>query len=107
MNIHSDNMPTFLPEDTNMFSSYEQQAGLLIFAEMEAFLSWGKQEQVLLLMLCIEKQTLDFSWDLKKKSVFYSISVSEFFLSVGGTETRTSHLDFYLNYTDACIIASQ
>ena len=72
-----------------------------------AFLSWGKQEEVLLLILCIEKQTLDFSWDLKKKSVFYSISVSEFFLSVGGTETRTSHLDFYLNYTDACIIASQ
>lgn len=108
MNIHSDNLLTFLPEDTNMFSSYEQQAGLLIFAEMEAFLSWGKQEEVLLLMLCIEKQTLDFSWDLKKKiPLLFHLRASEFFLSVGRTETRTSHLDCYLSYIDACIIASQ
>ena len=82
MNIHSDNLLTFLPEDTNMFSSYEQQAGLLIFAEMEAFLSWGKQEEVLLLMLCIEKQTLDFSWDLKKKNPSFIPSQSEWVLSV-------------------------
>lgn len=78
----------------------------LIFREMEAFVFWGKQE-VLLLIFGIEKVSLEFSRDLNKFPVLFHLRGSGSFLSVGRTESRTSHLDFYPNYIDAYIIAFQ
>lgn len=73
---------------------------------MEAFVFWGKQE-VLLLIFGIEKVSLEFSRDLNKFPVLFHLRGSGSSLSVGRTESRTSHLDFYPNYIDAYIIAFQ